>query len=369
MIFNLQKHAQFRSKLFGSSHALRALCLGQDRYKRRYWILPHGGGVFVEGMETAEKEIILDLKPESEENIRAEIMKVGMEPDKTRQDQNIDGCKGGVENHTGAAAGLKSPGALKSPLQPPLKSPVHSSQGSVLKPVSKDGITASSGDDSVAEVNNIQAQASQSRLNNAYIPTAASRNALEIQRIENLFRSEASTSKTGSTHQKHSNVQRPQEQKSWFNLLPRMPCDESSLTLSHTHNSGNFVPTYSKRGGDMDFTPPPLKRPPGRPPRISNTNGNEAGPSSVSREATKQAVSIQYLPQLPVKRPPGRPPKSSYQTINLEYLQGAASGGVPTSTMAASTQSVSTMSLSFEELKKNVLESLMQEPAPIPPGE
>ena len=142
------------------------------------------------------------------------------------------------------------------------------------------------------------------------------------------------------------------------------------MTLSHTHHSGNFVPTYSKKGGDIDFAspPPPVKRPPGRPPRISNPSDSQAGPSTMPRDVPKQAISIQYLPQLPVKRPPGRPPKSSYQTINLSYLDGHPGGAVPTSTMAASTQSVSTMSLSFEELKKNVLESLMQEPAPIPPG-
>ena len=81
-----------------------------------------------------------------------------------------------------------------------------------------------------------------------------------------------------------------------------------------------------------------------------------------------QATTIQFLPQLAVKRPPGRPPKSSYQTLNLVYVDGQPQANMPTSTLALSTQSASTMSLSFEELKRNVLESLMQEPAPIPPG-
>ena len=316
----------------------------------------------MEGMETAEKEIVLDLKTEGEENIRAEIMKVGMEPEGMKQDQNVETCKG----NAGTETSLKSPTALKSPL----KSPVHSSQESVSKPNNDAVMASSSGDNKDTDVNNIQAQATQSKLNNAYIPTAASRNAIEIQRIENLFRSQASTSKTDSPHHNHSTAQRPQRMNCWFSVLPRMPCDESSLTLSHTHHSGQFVPTYSKRGGDTDVTstPPPLKRPPGRPPRISNPNDSPAASRSVPIDVAKQAMSIQYLPQLPVKRPPGRPPKSSYQTINLTYMDRHPAGSVPTSTMAASTQSVSTMSLSFEELKKNVLESLMQEPAPIPPG-
>ncbi|CAH3184955.1 unnamed protein product, partial [Porites evermanni] len=355
-LFNFQKHAQFRSKLFGSSHALRALCLGQDRYKRRYWILPHGGGIFVEGLETAEKEIVLDLKTEGEENIHAEIMKVGMEPHGANQNLKAEACQGGTENHTGTEANLKSP--TKTALKSPLHSPTHLSQEGIAKQ-QKETFTASSGDN---KASNTSATAFQPKLNSGYIPAAASRNAMEIQRIENLF-------KTSSTHHNNSAAQRPQETNSWFNLLPRMPCDESSLTLSHTHNSGQFVPTYSKRSLDTDIAgaSPSIKRPPGRPPRISVPNDNQPGPSSVPRDIPTQAMSIQYLPQLAVKRPPGRPPKSSYQTINLTYIEGQPGGGLPTSTMAASTQSVSTMSLSFEELKKNVLESLMQEPAPIPP--
>uniref|UniRef100_A0A8C8D2R2 Bromodomain adjacent to zinc finger domain protein 2A n=1 Tax=Oncorhynchus tshawytscha TaxID=74940 RepID=A0A8C8D2R2_ONCTS len=39
----------FRKKLLQSSHSLRAVSLGQDRFRRRYWLLPHLGGVLVEG--------------------------------------------------------------------------------------------------------------------------------------------------------------------------------------------------------------------------------------------------------------------------------------------------------------------------------
>ena len=354
----MQKHSQFRSKLFGASHALRALCLGQDRFKRRYWILPRGGGVFVEGMETAEREIVLDLKMECEENIHAELMKVGTEPVGVKQEHKGDLSNGVLENRTGQETDLKSPslGALKSPL----RSPCHS------KPDNRGNATVTPGTNMVSEGNSVPSQGAQQRLDKTYAPSAASRNALEIQRIENLFRAESEPNAGFSAHGQ-SALPRTQEGNRWFNALPRMPCDESSLTLSHTQNSGHFVPTYSKKGADLDLasTPPAIKRPPGRPPRISNPSDSQAGPRAVQRDIVTQGVSIQYLPQLPVKRPPGRPPKSSYQTFSLTYFDGST---VPTSTVAASTQSASTMSLSFEELKRNVLESLMQEPAPIPPG-
>ncbi|XP_024112409.1 bromodomain adjacent to zinc finger domain protein 2A isoform X15 [Pongo abelii] len=41
----------FRKKLLQSSQMLRAVSLGQDRYRRRYWVLPYLAGIFVEGTE------------------------------------------------------------------------------------------------------------------------------------------------------------------------------------------------------------------------------------------------------------------------------------------------------------------------------
>lgn len=46
-----QRQVFFRKKLLQSSHSLRAVSLGQDRFRRRYWLLPHLGGVLVEGPE------------------------------------------------------------------------------------------------------------------------------------------------------------------------------------------------------------------------------------------------------------------------------------------------------------------------------
>uniref|UniRef100_A0A8C9BZC7 Bromodomain adjacent to zinc finger domain protein 2B n=1 Tax=Phocoena sinus TaxID=42100 RepID=A0A8C9BZC7_PHOSS len=41
----------FRKKLLHSSQMLRAVSLGQDRYRRNYWVLPYLTGIFVEGTE------------------------------------------------------------------------------------------------------------------------------------------------------------------------------------------------------------------------------------------------------------------------------------------------------------------------------
>lgn len=54
-----QSEIQLQS-LNSSTHQLRATCFGQDRYWRRYWCLSKAGGVFVEAMESAEPEILLE---------------------------------------------------------------------------------------------------------------------------------------------------------------------------------------------------------------------------------------------------------------------------------------------------------------------
>ncbi|XP_040905153.1 bromodomain adjacent to zinc finger domain protein 2A [Toxotes jaculatrix] len=46
-----KRQAFFRKKLLQSSHSMRAILLGQDRFRRRYLALPHLGGVLVEGPE------------------------------------------------------------------------------------------------------------------------------------------------------------------------------------------------------------------------------------------------------------------------------------------------------------------------------
>ncbi|KAJ3592240.1 hypothetical protein NHX12_007368 [Muraenolepis orangiensis] len=49
-IEKLSKHqSQIRRKLFDSSHSLRSTPYGQDRYRRRYWLLPPCGGLLLEG--------------------------------------------------------------------------------------------------------------------------------------------------------------------------------------------------------------------------------------------------------------------------------------------------------------------------------
>lgn len=80
--------------LNSSAGQLRATCYGQDRYWRRYWSLPKAGGVFVEGIESAEPELFEkqeNEESESEDKIKSvdDINRVIHDTDNIN-DSNVD---------------------------------------------------------------------------------------------------------------------------------------------------------------------------------------------------------------------------------------------------------------------------------------
>uniref|UniRef100_UPI00358DF521 bromodomain adjacent to zinc finger domain protein 2B isoform X3 n=1 Tax=Myxine glutinosa TaxID=7769 RepID=UPI00358DF521 len=81
----------YRRKLFEASHCLRATSLGQDRYRRRYWMMPHCGGLFIEGMESAESSE--EVKEEQERHKLASattstMPKIKKEPESRNENTN-----------------------------------------------------------------------------------------------------------------------------------------------------------------------------------------------------------------------------------------------------------------------------------------
>lgn len=54
----LQEASANKEQLLKALHGLRARCYGQDRYWRRFWHLPKTGGIFVEGLESSQPEIL-----------------------------------------------------------------------------------------------------------------------------------------------------------------------------------------------------------------------------------------------------------------------------------------------------------------------
>lgn len=61
--------------MFTLSHKLSAMSFGQDRYRRRYWVLPKCGGIFVEGLESGEPESADPNAPEVDKKIEESVVK------------------------------------------------------------------------------------------------------------------------------------------------------------------------------------------------------------------------------------------------------------------------------------------------------
>ncbi|XP_058266096.1 bromodomain adjacent to zinc finger domain protein 2A isoform X1 [Hemibagrus wyckioides] len=69
-----KRHEFFRKKLLQSSHCMRAMSLGQDRYQRRYWLLPNIGGLLVEGPDEILASGDILLKEEPKPSVEKEVM-------------------------------------------------------------------------------------------------------------------------------------------------------------------------------------------------------------------------------------------------------------------------------------------------------
>ena len=56
-------------------HVMRATTFGEDRYKRRYWVLPHAGGIYVESLESGElrEDKDGDVKTEIKVEVKSEV--------------------------------------------------------------------------------------------------------------------------------------------------------------------------------------------------------------------------------------------------------------------------------------------------------
>ncbi|XP_052805441.1 bromodomain adjacent to zinc finger domain protein 2B-like isoform X3 [Mya arenaria] len=80
----LQKqHGQLREKVFEKSQHVRGIDLGQDRYKRNYWILPHVGGIYLEGMESGKiKDVVLPKTCSERSESRTKIEVIGEKTEK-----------------------------------------------------------------------------------------------------------------------------------------------------------------------------------------------------------------------------------------------------------------------------------------------
>uniref|UniRef100_A0A8C0JZA3 Bromodomain adjacent to zinc finger domain protein 2B n=1 Tax=Canis lupus dingo TaxID=286419 RepID=A0A8C0JZA3_CANLU len=284
LILNLAKtqQSQYRRKLFDASHSLRSMMFGQDRYRRRYWILPQCGGIFVEGMESGEG--LEEIAKEREKLKKAECIQIKEEIFETSEDtlncSNPDHCeqKEDPKEKDNTNLFLQKPGSFSklSKLLEVAKMPPESDVMAPKPNNSANGCTLSYQNSGKHSLGSIQSTATQSNM--------------EKTDSNNLF----STS-SGSPGKFYSPLPNDQllktlteKNRQWFSLLPRTPCDDTSLTHADVSSASVVTPQSQ---------PPSTSPSPGPAPLLGSSAQNPVGlnPFAVSPLQMKSGVSMMGL--------------------------------------------------------------------------
>ncbi|CAN0158871.1 unnamed protein product [Bubo scandiacus] len=221
-----KQQSQYRKKLFEASHCLRSMMFGQDRYRRRYWILPQCGGIFVEGMESGEG--LEEIAKEKEKLKKVESMHIKEEEFETEEKLhclNTTHCeqKEDLKEKDNTNLFLQKPGSF-SKLSKLLEVAKMPPESDIMSPKpngsAANGCTLSYPSNSKNALCSLQPTVSQS--------------AMEKSDSNNLFSPNAS-----GTGKFYSSPLIPNDQllktlteksRQWFSLLPRVPCDDMSVT-------------------------------------------------------------------------------------------------------------------------------------------
>ncbi|XP_077640983.1 bromodomain adjacent to zinc finger domain protein 2B isoform X12 [Lonchura striata] len=250
-----KQQSQYRRKLFEASHCLRSMMFGQDRYRRRYWILPQCGGIFVEGMESGEG--LEEIAKEKEKLKKEENMHIKEEEFETEEKLHClatTHCeqKENLKEKDSTNLFLQKPGSFSklSKLLEVAKMPPESDTMSP-KPngSAANGCTLSYPGNSKNSLCSLQPPASQS--------------SIEKSESNSLFSPNAS-----GTGKFYSSPLIPNDQllktlteksRQWFSLLPRVPCDDTSVThVDTTATTAPLTPHSHPPSNSPSPVPSPL---------------------------------------------------------------------------------------------------------------
>ncbi|XP_040003786.1 bromodomain adjacent to zinc finger domain protein 2B-like isoform X3 [Xiphias gladius] len=278
-----KQQSQIRQKLFDSSHSLRSMMIGQDRYKRRYWVLPQCGGLFVEGMESGEG--YEEVEKEKERHETAQVIRV-------KEEQLEETKKPVVSSPAQITYGdTATPGSQqdKDSLNLFLQKPGSLSKLSKLLEVAK-----------MAQDSDISSHNSQNS-HSAKIPTTATYPSHPTSQTGISHIPKPAAPQQGLTDKTDTSVpsllSAPQLKSSpwitcsprsvlhddqlskilmeksnqWFSLLPRSPCDESSVTSGSSPPACSSSPQTISTKSPSSLSPnPPATASYSAPARINN---------------------------------------------------------------------------------------------------
>ncbi|NXU53945.1 BAZ2B protein, partial [Turnix velox] len=247
-----KQQSQYRKKLFEASHCLRSMMFGQDRYRRRFWILPQCGGIFVEGMESGEG--LEEIAKEKEKLKKAESMHIKEEDFETEEKihcLNTAHCeqKEGLKEKDNTNLFLQKPGSF-SKLSKLLEVAKMPPESDIVSP--KPNGSAANGC--------MLPYPGNSKNSLCSLQPTVSQSTGEKSDSSNLFSPNAS-----GTGKFYSSPLIPNDQllktlteknRQWFSLLPRTPCDDLSIT--HTDAPASLTPQSHPPSKSPSPVPSPL---------------------------------------------------------------------------------------------------------------
>ncbi|KAM9785365.1 bromodomain adjacent to zinc finger domain protein 2A [Neosynchiropus ocellatus] len=231
-----KRQAFFRKKLQQSSHSMRAIMLGQDRYRRRYLALPHLGGVLVEGpveLLTSGEVLVADVPVTFfKKEVKTEESPIATSPPLTQP------------SSPSSAAHVKAQFSEDDDPLPGTASLMSRPRGRgrprKIKPeVELHLRTAKIRRRRRSSVRSGGADAPQSPDSGSFDLTQTSVQGWNTQSEDAMTNGAgAVTDPLDSGAQPDESVKEMAEKRGqWFNLLPKEPCDDSSLSESQAPSS------------------------------------------------------------------------------------------------------------------------------------
>ncbi|XP_072552227.1 bromodomain adjacent to zinc finger domain protein 2A isoform X2 [Salminus brasiliensis] len=321
----------FRKKLLQSSHGMRAMSLGQDRYRRRYWLLPHIGGVLVEGPEdilassdilvkdvpvtSVKKEVVSPVKVEVKEEPPVLAVSTGAKillpssPPPSHLLPPPSSSSLEVDPLPGEASLMSSPRGRGRPrkIKPEVELHLRTVKNRRRRRSSKSG-----GEDSITGVG---PDARMQDLTQSAFQTWLNQTQCSISTDTPVLSSEAGQDGDGS--QPEDGMKDMAEKRGqWFNLLPKDPCDEASLSQPCAPSSTSMSPAkYMPL--PLNAAPPsePLPQAIIPPPQVCSTPAPRPG-----RRRRRGSGAGRGHSRAGAAKRRGRPPSSLFQEIEQKYF-------------------------------------------------
>ncbi|XP_026222881.1 bromodomain adjacent to zinc finger domain protein 2A isoform X2 [Anabas testudineus] len=299
-----KRQAFFRKKLLQSSHSMRAILLGQDRYRRRYLALPHLRAVLVEGPEEllTSGDVLIAEVPVTflKKEPKVEETSVPITPPPT--------LLSSPSSVTPAQAQTLSPDEDPLPGTASLMSrPRGRGRPRKIKPEVELHLRT-------AKIRRRRRSSYRSLVEEGPgSPNSGTQDLTQAAFQSWLSQSqEGLTNGTGSASGEAPEGHRPEEsvkemaekQGQWFNLLPKQPCDDNSLTEPQVPTSPNSPPKlHPQIPSALPALATPLVQPdPLLPALAPADSGTPAMPQD-----TSPAPSASALPAVSVGTPPAPP--------------------------------------------------------------